>query len=109
MFIKTLFTTLALGISLATVQASAQHRPPPPHRPVPPQYRSVDVRCESIDRRYAECPVRYLRSIERVYLLRQFSRSSCSYGYSYGVRQTPYGDALWVGRGCRADFRIMGW
>jgi hypothetical protein len=97
---KMFMVALAMSLSFVTVKASAQPRPPRPQ---------VDnVYCSSRGYGYSECPSRYVRRIEHISLLRQYSHTRCDYGYTYGVRQTPYGDTVWVDRGCEADFRIYG-
>lgn len=59
------------------------------------------VRCESIDGRSRMCPTRG----GRVVLERQISDSPCIEGSSW--RQDRGG--IWVSRGCRADFRVLGY
>lgn len=58
------------------------------------------IRCESHDGRYAVCTLP--RGYRDAVVTRQFSRSPCDYGYSWGLQR----GAIWVDRGCRAEFRV---
>jgi len=67
--------------------------------PAPPTY--TDINCSSYDYRPAVCNVPH--SVQRVTLLRKYSRASCTNGSSYfrqpnGVRVTS---------GCRGKFRLF--
>jgi hypothetical protein len=59
------------------------------------------IRCESIDGRSRSCPV---NGRGEVRLVRQFSKAPCSEGYSWGRDR----NAIWVSRGCRAEFEVYG-
>jgi Protein of unknown function (DUF3011) len=65
--------------------------------PVDAQGGYGGVRCESRNNRYNECHVGRWRGVE---LVRQHSNADCIEGVSWGFR----GDAIWVDRGCAADF-----
>lgn len=58
--------------------------------------------CESGDGRYNECRV---DTRQGVTMVRQVSRSACIEGQSWGIRR----DAVWVDRGCRAEFALGGY
>jgi hypothetical protein len=77
-------------------------RYPGPGRYPPPYHGYSDyVECSSWSYRYAECFANgYIRN---AWVYRQNSRSSCSYGYSWGI----IGNRLWVDNGCRATFRVQ--
>lgn len=79
-----------------------RHPRPPPHYPHPPHYYyDIDyVDCDSHGYRFARCYVGgYIRNAGVDY---QRSRSSCIYGYSWGIDRA----GLWVDNGCRARFWI---
>ena len=59
------------------------------------------IRCESIDGRSRSCPT----GGGRVVLDRQISDSPCVEGSSWGQDR----GSVWVSRGCRADFRVVGY
>ena len=59
------------------------------------------IRCESIDGRSRSCPV---NGRGEVRLVRQFSKAPYSEGYSWGRDR----NAIWVSRGCRAEFEVYG-
>lgn len=59
------------------------------------------IRCESNDGRTRECAT----GGGRVVLERQISNSPCIEGRTWGYSR----DGIWVGQGCRADFRIVGY
>lgn len=59
------------------------------------------IRCESNDGRTRECAT----GGGRVVLERQISNSACIEGRSWGYSR----NGIWVGQGCRADFRVMGY
>ncbi|HZX80918.1 MAG TPA: DUF3011 domain-containing protein [Lysobacter sp.] len=58
------------------------------------------LRCESDNERLRECPVANVRAVR---LLKQLSHAPCEEGRSWGRR----GDAIWVSRGCRAEFGVL--
>ena len=60
------------------------------------------VTCESEDDRRRLCPVRGLDD-RRVFLERQFSKSDCDEGRTWGT--TRFG--IWVQGGCRATFHVQ--
>ncbi|HEY4582537.1 MAG TPA: DUF3011 domain-containing protein [Lysobacter sp.] len=69
----------------------------------PAQALAADVRklrCESDGGRTRECPVPDVRAVR---LLRQLSHAPCDEGRSWGRR----GGAIWVARGCRAEFGVL--
>src|SRR5881394_479586 len=57
------------------------------------------VRCESSDGRYVECRTGML---DTVTLSRTLSDTTCVQGQTWGFRD----NAIWVDRGCRADFLV---
>ncbi len=59
------------------------------------------VRCESDQGRTRTCAI---PSRGDVRLLRQLSRARCTEGYSWGHER----NAIWVSRGCRAEFEVYG-
>lgn len=59
------------------------------------------VRCESTGGEPRECAADARRGAR---LVRQLSRSACVEGESWGARQR----AVWVSRGCRAEFLVRG-
>lgn len=59
------------------------------------------ITCESRDNRYNYCSVGG-GSIRQAQVQRQMSDDACRYNYSWGYR----GDAIWVDRGCRAEFIV---
>ena len=59
------------------------------------------IRCESNDGRTRQCAT----GGGRVVLERQISSSACIEGRSWGYSR----NGIWVGQGCRADFRIVGY
>lgn len=58
--------------------------------------------CESNDGRYRECAVDARAGVQ---LVRQTSRTACIEGQTWGVRR----NAVWVDRGCRAEFQLGGY
>ncbi|MFC3549647.1 DUF3011 domain-containing protein [Lysobacter cavernae] len=54
------------------------------------------VRCDSNDNRYRQCPI----DGRRVYLQRQYSKSPCIEGRTWGYQR----GFVWVSGGCRAQF-----
>ncbi|MDQ3039805.1 MAG: DUF3011 domain-containing protein [Pseudomonadota bacterium] len=58
------------------------------------------IRCESNDGRTRECAT----GGGRVLLERQISKSACIEGRTWGYSR----NGIWVGQGCRADFRVIG-
>ena len=58
------------------------------------------VRCDSQDMKYNTCSAS--GPIRRARLVRKISDSECREGYSWGVKK----GALWVNRGCRAEFEV---
>jgi hypothetical protein len=54
------------------------------------------VRCDSNDNRYRQCPI----DARRVTLVRQYSRSQCIEGRTWGHERGH----VWVSGGCRAEF-----
>lgn len=82
----------------------AYREPPPTYPPrYPDAYRSayVPVRCESIDGRTQVCPADVRRG--RAEVTRQLSRSACRFGENWGYDAR----AIWVSRGCRAEFVVI--
>ena len=63
--------------------------------------QTAQLRCESIGGRRQYCPVEMGRG-GQVRLVRRLSDARCQEGYSWGVDRR----AIWVDRGCRADFQI---
>lgn len=61
----------------------------------------IQITCESHNYNYAECPVR--GSIRDAWVIQQKSNSPCIQGDSWGMRN----DAIWVNRGCRANFNVV--
>lgn len=78
-------------------------RPLPPQPPLPPRpgYPGYVVSCASNDGRRSFCNADTRRGVR---LLRQRSDSPCRQGYSWGYNRS----AIWVDRGCRADFQVGG-
>lgn len=60
---------------------------------------SHEVRCESTDNRYRECPAGGFGDVR---LQRQLSGTRCTRNDNWGTR----GNAIWVDRGCRAIFLV---
>jgi len=58
------------------------------------------ILCESVGRQRAYCPANTTHGVE---LNRQISRSECTEGYTWGYDR----DAIWVDRGCRAEFLVQ--
>ena len=67
--------------------------------PAAAQWPDGRLSCESADGRYRECPVDTRAGVQMV---RQLSRSPCIEGQTWGLRR----DAVWVDRGCRAEFAV---
>lgn len=61
---------------------------------------SATVQCNSYDDGTNRCPI----NGGRVVLLRQHSRAECIKGRSWGYNARE----IWVSRGCRASFRVIG-
>ena len=61
----------------------------------------ASIRCESNDGRTRDCAT----GGGRVVLERQISRSACIEGRTWGYSR----NGIWVGEGCRADFRVLGY
>lgn len=59
------------------------------------------IRCESDNGRTRTCPI---PSRGQVRLVRKLSKADCSEGYSWGRDR----NAIWVSRGCRAEFEVHG-
>ena len=57
--------------------------------------------CESNDGRYRECPVDTRQGVR---IVRQTSRTQCIEGQTWGISR----NAVWVDRGCRAEFEAGG-
>ena len=57
--------------------------------------------CQSNDGRYRECRVDTRQGVQ---LVRQTSRTQCIEGQSWGINR----NAVWVDRGCRAEFALGG-
>jgi hypothetical protein len=57
------------------------------------------LRCESVQERRQYCPA---NTVYGVQLNRQLSRSPCTEGYTWGYDR----NAIWVDRGCRAEFLV---
>ena len=57
--------------------------------------------CLSENAKYRECQ---LPVDGRARLVRQYSKTACQEGYNWGQR----GDRVWVDRGCRAQFEVVG-
>lgn len=57
--------------------------------------------CESNDGRYRECRIDTRQGVQ---LVRQTSRTQCVEGQTWGVNR----NAVWVDRGCRAEFAVGG-
>lgn len=57
--------------------------------------------CDSTDGRYRECRVDTRRGVQFV---RQTSRTQCIEGQTWGINR----NAVWVDRGCRAEFAVGG-
>jgi hypothetical protein len=64
-------------------------------------YVAREVICSSIDGRYQECPVPFRGT---AVITQQLSDSSCIQGRTWGQRAGE----VWVSRGCRARFGIVG-
>lgn len=62
--------------------------------------RSATVQCSSYDDSTNRCPI----DGGQVVLLRQHSRAECVKGRSWGSNERE----IWVSRGCRATFRVIG-
>lgn len=59
------------------------------------------IRCESNDGRSRTCPINGRGDVR---LVRQLSKAQCAEGYSWGQDR----NAIWVSRGCRAEFEVYG-
>lgn len=59
------------------------------------------IRCESDNGRTRSCPVPARGDVR---LVRQLSNARCTEGYSWGRDR----NAVWVSRGCRAEFEVSG-
>ena len=62
--------------------------------------QAATLTCESVNFRNQECPV----PGGPVALVRQLSRDDCIEGQTWGLNRDN--NAIWVSRGCRAEFRV---
>lgn len=67
---------------------------------VAPQPVQGQLFCESRDYQYTVCPTGRLRVAQ---LVTQHSQAPCVYGQSWGYQN----DAIWVDRGCAAEFSVQ--
>ena len=91
---------LDTGWSMDRVRADIAATGTTPWRPVQ-GWTARQVICSSINGRYAECPVPFRGSAR---ILDQISDSACIEGRTWGNKP----GAVWVDRGCRARFGIVG-
>ena len=88
-----------LGVEYRSSRGTGGYGPPPrvdrPHGPRGGAY----VVCESRDFRYRHCPAPVRRDVD---LVRQFSRTECRYGRTWGYDRL----GVWVDRGCAAEFVV---
>ena len=60
------------------------------------------IDCSSRDFAFARCSIPGAGEITSLSVTRKYSRSSCTYDWSYGHQ----GGQVWVNQGCRAQFAV---
>ena len=62
----------------------------------------ITIQCSSHSYAFARCRVQGDGEITEMRMVRKYSRSKCTYDWSYGHQ----GGQVWVNHGCRAQFAV---